>query len=98
MFCYKVVYNVFPFSYQELFEAHEQFKSTLPEADKEFNAIMRLAQEVQRLSSSIGINNPENPYTTVSPQVSSSLHDPHTQYLDTQSHLLAFVTLIIYVV
>lgn len=58
---------------QELFEAHEQFKSTLPEADKEFNAIMRLSQEVQRLSSSIGINNPENPYTTVNPQVRLSL-------------------------
>lgn len=52
----------------ELYEAHEQFKSTLSEADKEFNAIMRLSQEVQRLSSSIGINNPENPYTTVNPQ------------------------------
>ncbi|XP_052273606.1 alpha-actinin-like isoform X1 [Dreissena polymorpha] len=53
---------------QELFEAHEQFKSTLPEADKEYNSIMRLSQEVLRLSSSIGINNPENPYTTVNPQ------------------------------
>lgn len=53
---------------QELFEAHEQFKSTLPEADKEFNAIMRLSQQAQSLSSSIGINNPENPYTTVNPQ------------------------------
>ncbi|XP_045187151.1 alpha-actinin, sarcomeric-like isoform X1 [Mercenaria mercenaria] len=53
---------------QELFEAHEQFKSTLPEADKEFNAIMRLAQQAQSLSSSIGIASPENPYTTVNPQ------------------------------
>ncbi|XP_060555336.1 alpha-actinin, sarcomeric-like isoform X1 [Ruditapes philippinarum] len=53
---------------QELFEAHEQFKSTLPEADKEFNAIMRLAQQAQSLSSSIGISNPENPYTTVDPK------------------------------
>jgi actinin alpha len=52
-----------------LFEAHEQFKSTLPEADKEFNAIMRLAQQAQSLSSSIGISNPENPYTTVDPKV-----------------------------
>lgn len=58
---------------QELFDAHEQFKSTLPEADKEFNAIMRLSQQAQSLSSSIGINNPENPYTTVNPQVGSDM-------------------------
>ena len=54
---------------QELLGAHEVFKQTLGEADKEFQSIMRLAQEAVRLSSSIGINNPENPYTTVNPQV-----------------------------
>ena len=54
----------------ELLQAHEVFKQTLGEADKEFQAIMRLAQEALRLSSEIGINNPENPYTTVNPQVS----------------------------
>lgn len=53
---------------QGLLGAHETFKQTLGEADKEFNAIMRLAQEAVHLSSSIGINNPENPYTTVNPQ------------------------------
>lgn len=52
----------------ELLQAHEVFKQTLGEADKEFQAIMRLAQEALRLSSEIGINNPENPYTTVNPQ------------------------------
>ena len=54
---------------QELYSAHEVFKQTLPEADKEFNAILRLSQEAMHLSSSIGIKNPENPYTTVHPQV-----------------------------
>lgn len=53
---------------QALGDAHEQFKNTLPEADKEFNAIIGLANEVTRLSQSIGITKVENPYTTVHPQ------------------------------
>lgn len=51
-------------------EAHEQFKGTLGEADKEFNSIMGLANEVQRLSQQYGLQIQENPYTTVSPSVS----------------------------
>ncbi|CAC5412177.1 ACTN1_4 [Mytilus coruscus] len=52
---------------QDLVEAHEQFKGTLGEADKEFNSIMNLANEVQRLCQQYGLTLRENPYTTVSP-------------------------------
>lgn len=52
---------------QDLVEAHEQFKGTLGEADKEFNSIMSLANEVQRLSQQYGLQIQENPFTTVSP-------------------------------
>ncbi|KAK3093786.1 hypothetical protein FSP39_020213 [Pinctada imbricata] len=52
----------------QLLHAHETFKQTLPEADKEFNAIMALATEVQRLAQSCNLQLTENPYTTVSPQ------------------------------
>ncbi|XP_056020706.1 alpha-actinin-like isoform X3 [Ostrea edulis] len=53
---------------QQLLEAHETFKQTLPEADKEFNAIMALASEVQRLANQVGLQLTDNPYTTVDPQ------------------------------
>lgn len=56
-------------SFQQLLEAHETFKQTLPEADKEFNAIMALASEVQRLANQVGLQLTDNPYTTVDPQV-----------------------------
>lgn len=52
-------------SFQQLLEAHETFKQTLPEADKEFNAIMALASEVQRLANQVGLQLTDNPYTTV---------------------------------
>ncbi|XP_064603072.1 alpha-actinin-like [Liolophura sinensis] len=53
---------------QGLIDAHEQFKQTLGEADKEFNTIISLVQEVQRLSQQYGMAPPDNPYTTLSPQ------------------------------
>ena len=55
---------------QGLIDAHEQFKGTLGEADKEFNAIVALGQEVNRIAQQFGIQGAsENPYTTLSPQV-----------------------------
>jgi len=55
---------------QRLVDAHEQFKMTIGEADKEFNGIMALIQEVQRIcqqySISIGF---ENPYSYITGQV-----------------------------
>jgi len=54
---------------QGLIDAHEQFKGTLGEADKEFNAIVALGQEVNRIAQQFGIQGAsENPYTTLSPQ------------------------------
>lgn len=53
---------------QELAGAHEQFKQTLGEADKEFNSIMMLASEVTRLAQQYNLTLQDNPYTTVNPQ------------------------------
>jgi actinin alpha len=54
---------------QGLIDAHEQFKQTLGEADKEYQAIMSLASEVVRLAQQYGITGvTENPYTTLTPQ------------------------------
>ena len=51
-------------------DAHEQFKQTLGEADKEYNAIMSLGTEVTRMAQQYGITGGlENPYTTLSTQV-----------------------------
>ncbi|CAD5121858.1 DgyrCDS10324 [Dimorphilus gyrociliatus] len=53
-----------------LMEAHEQFKQTLGEADKEYHGIVSLVQEVQRLAQThnLGSGATENPYTTLSAQ------------------------------
>lgn len=54
---------------QGLIDAHEQFKMTLGEADKEFNAIISLVQEVSRLASQYGIQGADiNPYSTLQAQ------------------------------
>ncbi|XP_066527908.1 alpha-actinin-2b isoform X1 [Hoplias malabaricus] len=52
---------------QSLMAAHEQFKSTLPEADAERQAILGIQQEVQKIFHSYGIHgNLTNPYSTIS--------------------------------
>ncbi|XP_043975962.1 alpha-actinin-4 isoform X2 [Gambusia affinis] len=54
---------------QGLISAHEQFKSTLPEANKEREAIQAIQAEVQRIAQSNGIKlSSANPYTTITPQ------------------------------
>jgi actinin alpha 1/4 len=50
---------------QGLINAHEQFKATLPEADREFNSIIALAKEAQNLCQQSGFPFIENPYTTI---------------------------------
>ena len=50
---------------QGLINAHEQFKATLPEADKEFAAIYALADEAQRLCQQHGLQLADNPYTSI---------------------------------
>ncbi len=70
---------------QGLIDAHEAFKQTLGEADKEYNAIIGLVQEVQRISQQYGITGgADNPYTTLSAQVllarSRSLDSPAQRF------------------
>ena len=54
---------------QGLIDAHEQFKATLGEADKEYTTIVSLSQEVVRLGQQYGLTPPDNPYTTLHAQV-----------------------------
>lgn len=55
---------------QGLVEAHEQFKQTLGEADKEYRSIVSLSQEVQTFATQYQIpGGIENPYTTLTAQV-----------------------------
>ncbi|TRY99899.1 hypothetical protein DNTS_004334 [Danionella cerebrum] len=54
---------------QGLITAHEQFKSTLPEANKEREAIQAIQAEVQKIAQYNGIKLAgNNPYTTITPK------------------------------
>ncbi|XP_067220655.1 alpha-actinin-4 isoform X3 [Chanodichthys erythropterus] len=54
---------------QGLITAHEQFKSTLPEANKEREAIQAIQAEVQKIAQYNGIKLAgNNPYTSITPQ------------------------------
>lgn len=56
-------------SSQGLITAHEQFKSTLPEANKEREAIQSIQSEVQKIAQSNGIKlSGGNPYTSITPE------------------------------
>lgn len=49
--------------------AHEQFKSTLPEANKEREAIQAIQAEVQKIAQYNGIKLAgANPYTSITPE------------------------------
>jgi len=53
-----------------LISAHDQFKVTLDDADKEFEAITALMIEVDRICKEYGVVGfVENPYTTLTTQV-----------------------------
>jgi len=57
---------------QGLIDAHNQFKATLGEADKEFQAIMALVSEVQAIAQKYQIpGGLDNPYTTLTNTVIS---------------------------
>ncbi|XP_051521012.1 alpha-actinin-4 isoform X4 [Myxocyprinus asiaticus] len=61
---------------QGLITAHEQFKSTLPEANKEREAIQAIQAEVQKIAQYNGIKLAgNNPYTTITPQSIDSKWD-----------------------
>ncbi|KHJ81284.1 spectrin repeat-containing domain protein, partial [Oesophagostomum dentatum] len=53
---------------QELCAAHDQFKSTLGDADREFNSISEIEHEIERLVESHGLDREllRNPYTDLS--------------------------------
>ncbi|OBS60288.1 hypothetical protein A6R68_08608 [Neotoma lepida] len=56
-----------------LISAHDQFKSTLPDADREREAILAIHKEAQRIAESNHIKlSGSNPYTTVTPQIINS--------------------------
>ncbi|XP_043212343.1 alpha-actinin, sarcomeric-like isoform X2 [Amphibalanus amphitrite] len=55
---------------QGLIEAHEQFKATLGEADKEYNSVVNLVKEVEMLARQYQIpGGLENPYTSLTANV-----------------------------
>lgn len=54
---------------QSLLTAHEQFKATLPEADRERGAILGIHGEVQKICQTYGLRpSSTNPYITLSVQ------------------------------
>lgn len=54
---------------QGLTTAHEQFKATLPDADKERQAILGIHNEVSKIVQTYHVNMAgTNPYTTITPQ------------------------------
>lgn len=58
-----------PPPHQSLITAHDQFKATLPEADKERMAIMGIMNEIMKIAQTYGIKlSGINPYTNLSPQ------------------------------
>uniref|UniRef100_A0AAQ4RJF1 Actinin alpha 3b n=1 Tax=Gasterosteus aculeatus aculeatus TaxID=481459 RepID=A0AAQ4RJF1_GASAC len=67
---------------QSLITAHDQFKATLPEADKERMATMGIHSEILKIAQTYGIKlSGINPYTNLSPQ------DISTKW-DTVKHLV----------
>lgn len=55
--------------FQGLSTAHEQFKATLPEADKERQAILGIHNEIAKIVQTYHVNMAgTNPYTTITPQ------------------------------
>ncbi|MBV98523.1 Alpha-actinin-3, partial [Eschrichtius robustus] len=54
---------------QSLVTAHEQFKATLPEADRERGAILNIQGEIQKICQTYGLRpSSTNPYIALSPQ------------------------------
>lgn len=70
---------------QSLITAHDQFKATLPEADKERMATMGIHNEILKIAQTYGIKlSGINPYTTLSPQDISTKWDTVSQIKRTQ--------------
>lgn len=60
---------------QGLLDAHEQFKATLGEADKEYQSIVGLVQQVESIAKQHSIpGGLDNPYTSLTAKVTQN-HD-----------------------
>ncbi|NXY79752.1 ACTN4 protein, partial [Glareola pratincola] len=72
-----------------LIAAHDQFKSTLPDADKEREAILGIQREAQRIAdfNSIKLSG-NNPYTSVTPQIINSKWERVQQLVPKRDHAL----------
>lgn len=66
--------------FQGLSTAHEQFKATLPEADKERLAILGIQNEITKIVQTYHVNIAgTNPYTTINPQEINAKWEKVTQ-------------------
>ncbi|OPJ74308.1 hypothetical protein AV530_010974 [Patagioenas fasciata monilis] len=75
--------------HQGLIAAHDQFKSTLPDADKEREAILGIQREAQRIADLHGIKlSRSNPYTSVTPQLINSKWERVQQLVPKRDHAL----------
>ena len=71
---------------QSLITAHDQFKATLPEADKERMATMGIHSEILKIAQTYGIKlSGINPYTNLSPQDISNKWDAVSSTQNTHS-------------
>ncbi|XP_036411988.1 LOW QUALITY PROTEIN: alpha-actinin-4 [Colossoma macropomum] len=74
---------------QGLITAHEQFKATLPEANKEREAIQAIQAEVQKIAQYNGIKLAgTNPYTTITPSSIDSKWDKVQQLVPQRDQAL----------
>ncbi|KAL0972982.1 hypothetical protein UPYG_G00197280 [Umbra pygmaea] len=74
---------------QGLITAHEQFKSTLPDANKEREAIQAIQAEVQKIAQYNGIKlSGSNPYTTITPKSIDSKWDKVEQLVPKRDRAL----------
>lgn len=69
LLAYLTCLTCLPISVQGLTTAHEQFKATLPDADKERLAILGIHNEVSKIVQTYHVNMAgTNPYTAITPQ------------------------------
>jgi actinin alpha len=75
---------------QGLIQAHDQFKATLGEADKEFNVIVGLVREVESIVSQHQVTGGlENPYTTLTSDLISRKWSDVRQLVPARDQTLA---------
>uniref|UniRef100_A0AAQ5WX67 Actinin alpha 3b n=1 Tax=Amphiprion ocellaris TaxID=80972 RepID=A0AAQ5WX67_AMPOC len=74
---------------QSLITAHDQFKATLPEADKERMATMGIHNEILKIAQTYGIKlSGINPYTNLSPQDISTKWDTVKHFVPLRDQML----------